>query len=250
MSSTGAIGSFVIGVSPIGGAGSIGSATFNPPVADILIELFERCGVHSQLTTEQIISGRRSLNLTASRWSNKGRNLWKSTLVSSALLQGLEAYAVPEETIDIFNAYRRVTVGGVNTDTFMSPISQAEYAMLPQKSQQGVPTAYYFAKMPASGSMVLYVWPTPDANGPYTLFYYAQFRMADTNIENSAVLDVRHPLYESFCADCAAHLAVKWADPQRAVALNALAKEIWEEAKAADTEHVPLQVSPDLSAYF
>ncbi len=228
-----------------------GTATFNPPIADIIVELYERCGVHAvELTTEQIISARRSMNLVASRWSNRGINAWKSTLVSTALVQGTVSYAVAEATIDIFNAYRRISVSGVNTDTFMSPISQAEYASLPQKSQQGTPTSYYFAKRPASGSMAVYVWPAPDGNGPYTLFYYAQLRMDDTNIENAAVLDVRHPLYEAFCADSAAHLAVKWADAQRAVALNALAKEIWEEAKAADVEHVSLQIAPDMGAYF
>jgi len=249
-----AIGDFNIGNSPIEGSGAptppIGSAQFNPPLSDLLIEVYERCGIEAtQLETKHIVSARRTMNLTQSRWANRGINLWKMSLIATPMVQGQAIYAVDASIMDIFDVYRRITVGSDLVDTYMTPISPTDYAMIPVKLQQSPPTSYWFQKSPASGPMNINVWPVPDAAGPYTLLYWAFVRLSDAQIENGGVLDVRFNFYEAWCADVAAALSVKWA-PSRTQGLTLLAKDIWQEAADADTEHAPMHLAPDLSAYF
>lgn len=112
---------------PIQGNSS-GTYGFNPSVADLLIESFERCGIRSSvLTPEHMYSARMSANLLLSSWANRGVNLWKVTLQSVPLVQGVATYSVPKNTIMMLDAYvRQYSMNGpVNlTPLFTTTLSQ------------------------------------------------------------------------------------------------------------------------------
>jgi hypothetical protein len=85
-----------------------GTSTYDPPLADLGIDAFERCGIRSNaLTTEHYQSLRRSMNLVQSRWSNRGVNLWKVDLVSVYMPQGVSNYAVDQSVVNILDVYLR-----------------------------------------------------------------------------------------------------------------------------------------------
>lgn len=227
-----------------------GTSTFQPPIGDLMIEIAERCGLDPvALTPQQYLSMRRSMNLTQSRWSNRGINLFKMSQVSTALVQGTAAYNVTANVMDIFDCFRRSTVGGNPVDTMLYALSRTDYAGVPNKTTQGPPTSFWFDKAPASGVMSIALWPTPDGNGPYTLLYWAFLRLQDATPESGGLLDVRWPAYEAWVAEVSAHFSQKFA-PARTQVLAAIAKDAWQEFADADTERTSLHVSPDMSAYY
>lgn len=227
-----------------------GTSTFQPPIADLIIEIAERCGMDpAALTTQHYLSARRSMNLTQSRWSNRGINLFKLSQVSTTLVQGTAAYDVTANVMDLFDVTRTITVGSEPVDTLLYPMSRSDYAGVPNKTTQGPPTAYWVNKAPASGVMSITLWPTPDGNGPYTLKYWAFLRLQDAVPESGGLLDVRWNAYEAWVAEVSAHFSVKFA-PARTQVLAAIAKDAWQEFADADTERVPLYVAPDFSSYF
>lgn len=87
---------------------SSGVYTFNPSIADIGIEAYERIGIRSAaLTPEQMYSLRMSCNLVLSDWSNRGVNLWKVDLQTVPAVQGVTTYNVPSSTIMVLDAFIR-----------------------------------------------------------------------------------------------------------------------------------------------
>ena len=81
---------------------SSGTQDWAPPIAEILIEAFERCGkTVAALSIEQTRSGRRSLNFVLSSWTNKGVNLFTVTEYVTYMPQGVSQYVVPPQVVDV-----------------------------------------------------------------------------------------------------------------------------------------------------
>jgi hypothetical protein len=131
-------------------------------------------------------------------------------------------------------------------DILLYPLSRNDWAAIPDKSQQGRPTSYWFDR---TLSPMLNVWLVPDGNGPYELHYFVCRQIQDANPASGQLGNMPQRFFEAFTADVAAHLAMKWS-AERAPLLAAYAKETWVEAADEDREHVPLYISPDLSGYF
>lgn len=86
---------------------SSGTYSFNPAIADVLLEAFDRCGIRgSSLSREHIISGRRSINFELQSWGNRVPLLWTVDLQSINLEQGISTYPLPTNTVAILDAYR------------------------------------------------------------------------------------------------------------------------------------------------
>ena len=52
-----------------------GTAAFNPSITEIMEEAYERAGLELR-SGYDIKTARRSLNILAAEWSNRGLNLW------------------------------------------------------------------------------------------------------------------------------------------------------------------------------
>ena len=232
------------------------------------MDAFERVGIRgNELTTEHFVSGRRSLNLVQSVWTNRGINLWKVQLFTAPLVQNNEIYVVDPATVDVLDVYRRQTVGagggigsfmiGVSSigggggavipiDTMLYPIARNEYDAIPRKDEPGPPSCYWYER---TLTPQFHLWPTPDGNGPYELRWHAMMRMTDADPTMGATGDMPFRFYPAFVTMLAADLAMKWA-PERAQALSGLAQSLWLEASAQDSEHAPFHIRPILDAYF
>lgn len=224
------------------------SYTFAPAVFEIGLDAWERCGIQAgELTTTHFNSMRRSMNLVFSRWSNRGINLWKVTLTDLPMVIGQAVYSVDSTVIDVLDTYISVpaTPAASEADVIMTSISRGTYASLADKDQAGRPIQYWYDRLRAQ---TLTVWPVPDAL--YVVHYYAFSQIAGADPAGGTTApDVPYRFLEAYTASVAAHLAIKWA-PERALALDASAKESWGEAMNEDREKTTQTIVPDLSDYF
>lgn len=85
-----------------------GTTGFSLTVSDSVIEAFDRIQVRpTQITTQMMKSARLSTNILLQEWSNKGVNLWKVSLLTIPMIQGVATYALPAGTIDMLDTYIR-----------------------------------------------------------------------------------------------------------------------------------------------
>lgn len=89
-------------VAPSGPSGTYEDGVKSLPISELLIDAFERAGVIGvELTEPKIQSGRRSLNLILSEWTNNGPNLWKMEEVIQYMPQGGTTFVDDASCIDI-----------------------------------------------------------------------------------------------------------------------------------------------------
>jgi len=212
---------------------------------DIVTEAFERCGRNpASLSSQDIDSARRSINYLFSDWANDGPNLWEVDLVALPLVSGQREYVLDAETVYILQAYTRVTSGGVNNDIMIQPISRAEYAAIPNKSQSAPrPYQYYFQR---TATPSLFLWQVPDNNN-VTLYYYRMKIQQDAGAFTNA-LDANNRWMEAIAAGLAMKLATKFA-PDRLPMLIPQYEAAYARAKAEDRERVPLRITIDPWGY-
>lgn len=131
-------------------------------------------------------------------------------------------------------------------DSVLYPLSRADWTALPQKSNPGRPTSFWFDKLTTP---TITFWPVPDNTGPYQFNFYYQSQQQDANLQGSTLIDIPYRFYEAYCAHAAAHVAMKWR-ADKAGDLKQYSDETWKEASDADREHVPFYIAPDVQGYF
>lgn len=131
-------------------------------------------------------------------------------------------------------------------DRVLSPMSRTDYNSLPNKTQQGIPTIFWFDRLL---SPTLTFWQVPDGNGPYQIFYYRMTQIDDAYPVNGQTADVPQRFFEALCAGVAFHLSMKWA-ADRSVALKAYYDSVLNEALEEDEEKVIFRIQPDISGYY
>lgn len=235
-----------------------GTYGFNPDLASLTIEAFERCGIHAAaLTRDQLASARRSLNLELVAWSNRGVNLWEVKPFTLQIVAGQADYTagsgvtnISANTVTMLDVYRSVINGGgsgVNIDTIMLPISRQQYAELPNKAQSGTPTVYWYQKLE---SPILTVWQPPISGYPtWSIGGYYLSRIQDAYAVGGQTPDVPYRGLDALAAGLAARLAQKFAAAKFEL-LKLEAKQSWEEFADADREYTPIYYQPRVDAYW
>lgn len=214
----------------------------------ILIEAFSRFGISSvSITQEQTASAIRSLNLELQSWSNRGPNRWQIELASVPLIEGVATYVLPEDTVYILESYIRTNSGETTqTDRIVTPMSVNDYAAIPNKTSEGLPTVYWFDRQITPR---ITMWEVPDNNGPYLFQYYRMRRIQDAYPTNGQNVDIPYRFLDAICAGVAARLARKYA-PAMVADLKMEAQESWNMAAGEDVEDTPLYIRPMLNSYY
>jgi hypothetical protein len=140
-----------------------------PDLPELFEEAFERAGLEMR-SGYDLKTARRSLNLLALEWANKGLNLFTIEAGTLALTTGTTVYTLPTGTIDIIEHQLRTGTGTSQVDTSLERISVSTYAQQTNKQITGRPTQIFVQRLPTSTTVTL--WPTPDNSQAYTLFYY------------------------------------------------------------------------------
>lgn len=224
-----------------------GTYTFDPTLADFIIEAFERAGVKpNQISTSHMQSARMSANLLLAAWSNLGVNLWAVDLQTVPLLINDGEYNIDTATVSILDAYIRMGTTPNFTDYAMSPMSRTDWSNIANKLQTGRPNQYWFNRAIVP---TINVWLVPDASDTYTLHFYRLRRLQDANIPAGETVDIHFRFQEAFVSDLAARLAQKY-NAEKWKDLRADAGIQWKAARDEDREMVDTYITPDLSGYY
>jgi len=225
-----------------------GTYLFAPSLGEVVLNAFARIGVRrTEIQQTHMSDARMEANLLLAKLGNTQPNLWDVDLQAIPLLQGTMTYTVPAETVMILDVYLRY--GNPATDRSMYPISRSEYSTYPNKSTQAFPTVYWFDRLI---SPTITLWPTPDGNGPYTLFYYRVRQIQDANYSdgtNALNVEIPYLWLDAFTAGLAYRLARLYA-PQLEGQRKMDADDAWQTAATQNVENVNMMVNPGLSAYF
>jgi len=243
-----------------------GTSAFNLDLAELVEEAFERCG--SELRTGyDLRTARRSLNLLTIEWANRGINLWTIEQGTIPMVQGVNTYDLPVDTIDLLEHQIRTNAGQQNnqTDITISRISVSTYSTIPNKLAQGRPIQVWInrqsgAKYPVPGpngtdattgidAPKIVVWPTPDqgtAGNPYYNFVYWRMRRIQDSGGGINTQDIPFRFVNCMVAGLAYYLSMKLPnmDMQRAVALKAVYDEQFQLAAEEDREKAPIRFIP------
>lgn len=137
-----------------------GTAIFNPDVAELIEESFERIG-YEGVTGYDVRTARRSLNLLGLEWANRQVNLWTIESQAVILLPLQATYTLPADTIDLLDVIIRTTTGGTNSDLAIGRLSIGDYSAIPAKATPGRPVQFYIDRQVAAPTVTL--WPIPPA---------------------------------------------------------------------------------------
>lgn len=217
-----------------------GTATFELDIADIIEEAWEIAGAEAR-TGYDIRTARRSLNLLALDWANRGYNLWVVEEGVIPLLTGVATYSLPADTIDVIQMVVRQTTGSTQMDIAISRIGMSTYATIPVKTTEGRPVQVWVDRQIAPE---LTVWPVPNTDD-YTLVYWRMRRIQDTGTSGVLTYDIPQRFLPCLTAGLAYKLAMKRPElEKRLPMLEAEYEKLWRNAAAEDRERVPFRLVP------
>jgi hypothetical protein len=125
-----------------------GATSFNPDFTEIAEEAWERAG-REMRSGYDLRTARRSMNLMTIEWANRGLNMWTIEAGSFPLVQGLNTYPLPADTIDLLDHVIR-TGGNSSTtqaDLSITRISVSTYATIPNKLTQARPIQVWIQRL-------------------------------------------------------------------------------------------------------
>lgn len=215
------------------------SASWNPDLATIVEEAFERAGMEGRSGYEYR-SAIRSMNLLFTEWANMGLNLWTLEQQTLPLLSGVQTYALPNDTVDIID----LAINYQNNDYRIERIGVSSWAGISNKLTTGRPTIYYIERtVPAKAIF----WPIPNATG-YAAKYWRLRRIYDAGSADDAA-DVPFRFLPPLCAGLAVKLAIKnkMLDPTRLQVLEADYQRVMMDAMDEDRGREPFYIKPSIS---
>lgn len=130
------------------------SYSFFPDVDEILTSAFELIRVYDAGSSNVPLSTQRTraiqaLNFMLTGWQSDGLQLWSRKTTSFSLTLGTTSYTIGSggtinvnKPMRIYNAWRRDTDN--DTDVPIKILSEKEYDLLNNKSEEGTPTAIYY----------------------------------------------------------------------------------------------------------
>ena len=187
-------------------------------------------------------------------WSNEQPLLWDIDLQSVTLTQGQQTVTCPSDTVIVTDAYIQTNVGsGQINNKIIFGVGRSEWASYPNPLQQAPPTTFWFDR---TLTPTINLYPVPDGNGPYTLFYYRFKQSQDAVISNQTQLAIPPRWLMAFTDALALELSLTYA-PQAAQALalklngnGTTIEGSYTRARRAERENVNIYMSPGLSFYY
>jgi hypothetical protein len=198
-----------------------GTYLFNPDLAEIVDEAFERCRIDPALIgIGHVLSARRSMRFMLSQWATTDYHDFRVQTLNFTTVAAQAAYgqptALPDNIIDIL----QVVLRRDGADTELSPLTRSDYLGFPSKTLQGRPGQFFIDKQRDGLTMTL--WPVPE-NSTDTIVFSAvlKFEDSDTASDNA---DIPWYMHDAFAAGLAARLAEKYAPPE-------LEEKLWIKAE-------------------
>lgn len=212
-----------------------------------MLTAFGRIGIRrTEITAQHLADAENEANLVQVTLANRQPNLWTDELYTQVLTESTATYTLSARLIAIQAAYLTTTSGGVSTDRLIWPYSTFEYAALPDKTQEGPPTAYWYNRL---ATPEISLWPVPDGDATYTLKLRVCRQIQDVGLSSGTTLDLPYRWLDVFVADLAHRLSRIYAQPLEA-ARKADSVEAWANAATEDQERVPMYISMNIGGYY
>jgi hypothetical protein len=262
------------------------SGTYNYalPNGELMLEAYSRCGIRpTALTVDHTRDAYRSLNLALQSWANKGLNLFTLEQDVIQLEAGVATYVLSARIVSIADAYYNAilstgqgpdmdfplydpsepTVSNdpqvvitSSQDRWLQPKGRADYAMIPNKQQQGLPTMYWVDRLGPPYQLTITFWPVPLLAYPSAaVTYFGVRQIQDANLQNGETPDTPNRFLDALGAELAWRLARKYAptligtpgsggllDDRNEAFLTAAGEDVDKGA--------PIMVAPNLSGYW
>jgi hypothetical protein len=225
-----------------------GTYNFNDSCANLTMIAFGRIGFKpTELTAQHLAVAAKEANLVGVSLSNRMPNLWKGQTWYRTLTVGQAAYILPNEVIAISTAFLTTTLNGVSVDRVIWPYSTFEYESIPNKSQSGSPSSYFYDRQSVPQ---VTLWPVPDAAATYVLNMRIFSQTQDATLVNGTTLDLPYRWLDVFVAGLAHRLSRHFA-PDKEQLRKADYQDAWTEAATEDQEHgVALYIGGAMAGYF
>lgn len=220
-----------------------GTFIFNPDLAEIVDEAFERCRVDpAKITSRHILSARRSMRFMLADWATKDYNDFRIQQYSFAVTQGTASYTdpdIPASILDVLDAVLRRN----GVDTPIIPYSRADFINIPEKTIEGRPDRWFIEK--GRDGITATFWPVPENSTDEIVFNAVRkFEDADTASDNA---DIPYHMYEAFASGLAAKLAEKFAPPEMEQGLVLKAAGAFRDGMNAVRERGDVRIVPTSS---
>ena len=226
--------------------GLSGTYSFNPALGELVLYSFGMCGVRrAQVLQEHMLDARIAANLVLADWLNQGINLWQVEAITTPLVQGVSAYAVPANVLVMLDAYVTSGPSFAPTDRTILPVSRTEFASYPNKAQQGPPTVFWMDRLLAP---TVTLWPVPDGQET-SLTYYALRQAQDASLTSGQQVEIPYAWLNAFALALAEKLAMSWA-VERLPVISPAAAKAYGIAANANIETAQQYISPMLSSYW
>ena len=188
-----------------------GTTDFNLEFTEIAEEAWERAG-REMRSGYDLRTARRSMNLMTIEWQNRGINMWTIDEGVINLVQGVNTYDLPADTIDLLEHVIRTGAGNASTqsDLTITRISVSTYATIPNKLQQARPIQVWIQRLRDAPKIT--VWPTPDqgvVGSPYYIFKYWRMRRIQDAGSGVQTADANFRFLPALTAGLAYQIAMK-----------------------------------------
>lgn len=193
-----------------------GTWIFNPDLAEMVDEAFDRCRIDpAHLTVRHIKSARRSMRFMLADWATDDYHDFRINREQLTLTQGQDVYVAGTDfdlsangiaIIDIIDVVLRRD----GVDTPVEFMSRQEYLNIPEKDIEGRPDRIFIDKQ--RDGIELTLWTKPE-NSTDELLFDAVYKFEDSDTASDTV-DLHWYLFDAFAAGLAARLAEKYAPPE------------------------------------
>lgn len=140
-----------------------GTSGFNLDLTEIVEEAFERVGSEMR-TGYDLKTARRSMNLMFADWANRGVNMWTFEQGTISLIQGLNTYTLPNDTVDLLEHVIRTQPNQQSNqaDLTITRISVSTYATIPNKLTQARPIQVWVQRLDGQISPTGFTYQSAD----------------------------------------------------------------------------------------
>lgn len=178
-------------------------ALFQPEVADLVQEAFERADFRPQaIGQEHLDSVMRSLKFMFAEWHTVGMRQWMIHQGQQVFTQGVTSYDMPVGCIDLFTA----VISRSGKVTPMYKASRTDYLELVDKTIQGRPDRYFVDRR--SDRCTVSIWQAPENSTDIFIFDY--FRQMQNPGALSNTLQMPTHALEAAASGLAARVAQKY----------------------------------------
>ena len=168
-----------------------GTTSFNLDLTELVEEAFERCGSEMR-TGYDLRTARRSINLMATEWANRGINLWTIEEESIVMIPGQVFYNIPIDTVDVLDMVTRTnnTSQSNQSDINLSRISESTYSTIPNKLTYGRPIQAWVNRQSGNSDISTNIYLSASISSSDTTIVLATTDGLQVNIRSSGYIQI------------------------------------------------------------